>query len=86
MNCHFSSAVAPGTRLVVAMAPAFTIGLVRPSGLCSTAASELNGRPVALAPIFLRASSGPICSHTRANTNGFDTLMIEKSWPTSPAA
>ena len=36
-------AVAPGTRLVVAIAPAFTIGLVRPSGLRSMAASELNG-------------------------------------------
>ena len=30
MNFHFASVVAPGTRLVVAIAPAFTIGLVRP--------------------------------------------------------
>ena len=34
---------APGTRLVVAIAPAFTIGFVRPSGLRSIPASELNG-------------------------------------------
>ena len=35
----------PGTRLVVAIAPGLTIGLVRPSALCSIAASELNGLP-----------------------------------------
>ena len=32
----------PGTRLTAAMAPAFTIGLDRPSGLRSTAATESN--------------------------------------------
>ena len=51
-TAHFASAVSPGTRLVVAIAPALTIGLVRPSPLRSTAASELKGRPVALAPSF----------------------------------
>ena len=50
------------------------------------AASELNGRPVAFAPSLARASSGPIVSHTSANTNGFDTLMIENSCSVSPAA
>ena len=60
MNFHFASAVAPGTRLVVAIAPAFTIGFVRPSGLRSTPASELNGRPVAFAPSFWRACSAPM--------------------------
>ncbi len=57
MNCHRASGVAPGTRLVVAMAPEFTMGFVRPSGLCSTAASELKGSPVALTPSLSRTSS-----------------------------
>jgi hypothetical protein len=70
---------------VVAIAPAFTIGLVRPPP-CSTAASELNGNPVAFAPSLVRASSGPIVSQTSANTNGFDTLMIENLYSVSPAS
>jgi hypothetical protein len=49
------------------------------------AASELNGSPVAFAPSRSRASSGPIFSQTSANTNGFDTLMIENSYSMSPA-
>jgi hypothetical protein len=40
------------------MAPAFTIGLVRPSGLRSTAASESNASPVALAPSFSQRVKG----------------------------
>ena len=47
IRCHRSSAVPPGMRLVVAIAPGFTIGFVRPPGPRSTAATELNGRPVA---------------------------------------
>ena len=58
MNRHFSSTLAPGTRLVVAIAPEFTIGFVRPSSLCSIAVSELNGRPVPLTPTRSRSSSG----------------------------
>ena len=85
MACHFSAAVLPGTRLVVAIAPGLTIGFVRPS-LCSTAESQLNGKPVPLTPSLLCASSGPIASHTRAKTNGFDTLMIVNSTSASPAA
>ena len=50
MNVHLSSRVEPGARLVVAIAPEFTIGFVRPSSLRSTAARELNGKPVALTP------------------------------------
>ena len=50
MNRHFASTLAPGTRLVVAIAPGFTIGFVRPSGLRSIASIELNGRPVLFAP------------------------------------
>jgi hypothetical protein len=61
---------------VAAIAPAFTIGLVRPSGLRSTAASELNGSPVALTPSCCLAVSGPSAWHTRAKTNGLATLMI----------
>src|SRR5579883_2642850 len=86
MKSHFSSAVAPGARLVVAIAPAFTIGFVRPSPLRSTAANELNGRPVAFAPSFSRACSGPTAWQTAAKTNGFDTLIIENSYSASPAA
>ena len=33
MNSHFASVDEPGTRLVVAIAPAFTIGFVRPDVL-----------------------------------------------------
>jgi len=79
MKFHLWAAVDQGTRLVVAMVPAFTIGFVRPSGLRSTPASELNGNPVAFAPSFARAASGPKSSQISANTNGFDTLMIENS-------
>ncbi len=53
MNLHLASASAPGTRLVVAIAPAFTIGFVRPSSRCSIAASELNGSPVPFTPSFV---------------------------------
>ena len=70
----------------MAIAPALTIGLVRPSSVRSTADSELNGSPVAFTPTRLRISSGPSCAHTSANTNGFDTLMIVNSWSASPAA
>jgi hypothetical protein len=51
MKRHFASAVAPGARLVVAMAPALTIGFIVRSALSSTAITELNGSPVALTPI-----------------------------------
>ena len=56
---HFASASAPGTRLVAAIAPGFTIGFVRPSALRSIADRELNARPVLLTPSRRRASSGP---------------------------
>src|SRR5262245_43346481 len=41
-NCHLASSDWPGARLVVAIAPELTMGLVRPSPLCSMAARELN--------------------------------------------
>jgi len=72
-------------RLVVAMAPELTIGFVRPSALRSTAAMELNGRPVPLTPTRSRTASGPSCSQTSAKTNGLDTLMIVNSRSASPA-
>ena len=50
MRPHRSVASAPGTRLVVAMAPELTIGLVRPRGAASTAWTESNGNPVASGP------------------------------------
>ncbi len=86
MISHFSPAVAPGTRLVVAMAPGFTIGFVRPSALRSTAASELNGRPVALTPSLSPRLVRPHGLATSAKTNGFETLMIANSTAASPAA
>src|SRR5262245_46559367 len=86
MNRHLSSTVPPGTRLVVAIAPAFTIGLVRPSALRSMAAIELNGRPVALAPSCSRACAAPTSWQTSAKTKGFDTLMIENSTSVSPTS
>ena len=52
-----SSAVAPGTRLVVAIAPALTIGFIVRSSLSSMAMTELNGSPVLLTPSLRRASS-----------------------------
>ena len=59
MNRHFASVVSPGVRLVVAIAPAFTMGFVRPSALRSTAAYELKGSPVAFTPSRLLASAAP---------------------------
>lgn len=84
-NPHFSGSPVPGRRLVTAIAPALTIGLVVPSGLRSMADTELNGSPVAFTPILVRAWSGPSTSKTSANTNGFATLMIVNSCPASPA-
>lgn len=74
----------PGARLVAAIAPALTIGLVRPPER-STAVRELNGSPVPLAPSFSRASSAPTSSQTSAKTNGFDTLMMVNARSASPA-
>ena len=68
------------------MAPELTIGFVRPSSLRSTAASELNGSPVALTPNRPRVASAPRTCKTNANTNGFDTLMIENGTSQSPLA
>jgi hypothetical protein len=46
MLSNFSSAAVPGTRLVVAMAPALTKGFIVRSALSSIAITELNGRPL----------------------------------------
>lgn len=54
----------------------FTIGLVRPSTPRSTAVSELKESPVALTPRRRLISCGPSVWQTRANTNGFATLMM----------
>jgi hypothetical protein len=67
------------------MAPAFTIGLDRPSGLRSTAATESNASPVAFTPSVCLTCSSPSASLTRAKTNGLATLMIVNSCPVSPA-
>ena len=86
MKRHLAWNEVPGTRLVVAMAPAFTMGFVLPSALRSMAASELNGSPVAFTPSFSRAFSGPKDWQTRAKMNGLETLMMENSYSASPAA
>ncbi len=86
MAAHFWPAVAPGTRLVVAMAPALTIGFIVRSSLSSMAMTELNGIPVLLTPRRSRAASWPMAWHTRANTNGLDTLWMENSASASPTA
>ena len=57
IDSHFSSSVAPGARLVAAIAPAFTSGFIVRSSLSSTAIRELNGNPVLLTPSRSRASS-----------------------------
>ena len=47
----------PGARLVVAIAPALTIGFIVRSALSSTAITELNGKPVLFTPRRTRAAS-----------------------------
>jgi hypothetical protein len=80
-----SSPVSPGTRLVAAIAPAFTIGFDRPSALRSAKDSESNASPVAFTPSFCLTRSAPSTSYTSAKTNGLATLMIVNSCPLSPA-
>ena len=60
MKAHFASAVSPGARLVVAIAPALTIGFIVGCGFNSIAITELKGSPVLLTPIRSRAGSAPI--------------------------
>src|SRR3954451_15076201 len=75
-NRHFAWVSAPGAMLAVAIAPGLTIGLVRPCGRSSIAATELNFRPVALSPTNRATVAGVWTAHISANTNGFATLMI----------
>ena len=83
-NCSW--AVGPGTRLVVASAPAFTMGFMVRSALSSIPITESKGRPVLLTPSLRRASSGPMASHTRANTKSLEMLWIVNSRSLSPTA
>lgn len=73
-------------RLVVASAPALTIGFVSRPAFSSMAITELNGSPVLFTPSFAQASSGPIVCAISANTNGLATLMMVKGYSVSPAA
>ena len=52
----------PGTRLVVASAPALTIGFMVRSSLSSMPITESKGNPVLLTPSLRRASAGPRAS------------------------
>ena len=80
-----SSASPVATKLVVAIAPGLTIGLVRPPGPLSMAVTELKGKPVPLTPISSRILSPPCAVQARAKTNGFETLMMVNGTPASPA-
>ena len=71
-------------RLVVAMAPALTMGFMVRSSLSSMAMTELKGSPVALTPRSSAARRSPAVAQTRANTKGFETLWIEKGTMASP--
>ena len=86
MKLQRSSNVLPGARLVLAMAPALTMGLVRPSAWRSMPAKELKPRPVAFMPILALTARGPSRSHTRANRNGLETLMMVNSVVVSPVS
>ena len=80
MNFHFASRVAPGTRLVVAIAPEFTIGFVRPSVAALDAFERVERPPGGVHADFLAdLLPAPIASQTRAKMNGLDTLMIVNS-------
>ena len=72
-------------RLVVAIAPAFTIGFMVRRALSSTAITESNGSPVLFTPSRSRAASWPMAWQTSAKTNGFDTLWMEKLCSASPS-
>ncbi len=52
MCSNFSSGEPPGTRLVVARAPALTIGFMVRSSLSSMPITESKGNPVLLTPSF----------------------------------
>ncbi len=75
----------PGHSAVVAIAPALTIGFVRPAGSRSTAYAELNARPVAFTPTRRRTSATPTASPMSAKTNGFETLITVNGVCASPA-
>ena len=85
-DSNFSSALSPGTRLVVASAPAFTMGFMVRSALSSMAMTESKGSPVLLTPSLRRASSGPRVSQTRANTKSLEMLWMVNSCSASPMA
>ncbi len=70
MRAHFSSAVLPSTRLVVAMAPGFTKGFISFPRICSMATMELNTWPVASTPILSSTACGPAVSITLASVKG----------------
>ena len=78
MKVHLASTVSPGARLVAAIAPAFTIGLERPSSALSTACTELKGSPVLFTPSFWRASLSPMAWQIRAKRKGLEMLWMLK--------
>jgi hypothetical protein len=81
-NC--SSGEAPGTRLVVARAPALTIGFMVRSSLSSMPMTESKGNPVLLTPSLRRASAGPSVLQTRAKTKSLEMLWMVNSCSASP--
>jgi hypothetical protein len=81
MNRHLAAAVSPGTRLVVAMAPALTMGFMVRSALSSIAMTELNGRPVAFTPIFSRAGLRPDRLADQREDEGLGDALDGEGWP-----
>ena len=84
MNFHLLGMLDLGTKLVVAIAPELTVGLVRASVFHSIPSTELKARPVALSPSFSRLTSTPISWHTSAKMNGLETLIMVNSYCAFP--
>jgi hypothetical protein len=85
MNCHLRSAVAPGTRLVVAMVTAVHHGIGFSVGFRFDGCQRIDGNPPRCSPRVRACLFGVLRPTYRANPNGFDTLMIANSYRASPS-
>ncbi len=82
---QISSALAPWTLPVVAMAPGLTKGFSSLPRYCSTATIELNTWPVASTPTLSSTACSPDCWSTSARVNTLEIDWIEKVGSMSPA-
>ncbi len=80
-----SSASAPLTMPVVAIAPALTSGFISWPLYCSMAVMELKTWPVASTPMLSSTSSSPDSWNTSAMVKTFEIDWIENSGSISPA-